>query len=352
MWQARLLFSALVLTQWTSGAGQPDANETALRQRVDRDPHSFEANHELGEWYIRRKELPRAIPYLERAYSIDPAQYNNGYDLALAYLESGRAEDSRRVVEAMLAIKDTPELHNLLGDVEAGGGHIEAAARQYETAARADPSEKNLFDLGSFLASHRGFEQARIVFEYAVGRYPKSAQLRVGLGIADYSLGRYDDAVETLCQAVDLDPTDTRALDFLGKMYDVSPAYAEQVVNRLARFVETYPQNAAANYYYALSLRKRGLGTPGNAARAEVYLKNAVRLSPRWAEAHYQLGLLYEDEDETANAVREYEAAARLDPSAAKTHYHLAGLYRRAGRTGLAEREMHAFEELKGKKPE
>ena len=335
-----------------AAAGQPDPNETTLRQRVDKDPHSFEANHELGELYVRRKDLPRAIPYLERAYLIDPAQYDNSYDLALAYLEIGRAEDSRRTIQAMLAIKDTAELHNLLGDVEAAGGHVEAAARQYESAARTDPSEKNLFDLGSFLAAHRGFEQARVVFEYAVGRYPKSAQLRVGLGVADYSLGRYDDAVEILCQAVDLDPKDTRALDFLGKMYDVSPAYADQVTKRLARFVEIYPQNAAANYYYALSLRKRGLGTPGNATGAEAYLKNAVRLSPRWAEAHYQLGLLYEYEDEIANAVREYEAAARLDPSAAKTHYHLAGLYRRTGRTELAEHEMHAFERLKANKPE
>ena len=129
----------------------------------------------------------------------------------------------------------------MLGDVEAASSHIEAAARSHEIAARADPSEKNLFDLGSFLVSHRGFDQARIVFEYATGRYPQSAKLRVGLGVADYSLGQYDRAVEALCQAVDLDPRDTKALDFLGKMYDISPAYADEVTKRLAGFVKSYP---------------------------------------------------------------------------------------------------------------
>ena len=88
--------------------------------------------------------------------------------------------------------------------------------------------------------------------------------------MALYSLRRYDEAVERLCQAVDLDPRDTKALDFLGKMHDISPQYASHVAERLAHFVELYPTNAAANYYYALTLGNRG----------ESYLQKAVQLDP------------------------------------------------------------------------
>ena len=232
--------------------------EDSLREQVRSSPASFQPQHALGEFYIQQHNLPAAIACLEAARQIDPSNYENAYDLALAYLQTGNTARSRELITALLARKDRAELHNLLGDVEEAEGHVQDAAKQYETAARMDPTEKNLFDLGSHLLLHRGFEPALKVFSFAAPRFPQSARLRVGLGIAHYSLGQYDDAVETLCQAVDLDPKDTKALDFLGKMYDVSPQFADEVTKRLARFVQLYPENAAANYYYGLSLREAG----------------------------------------------------------------------------------------------
>jgi len=327
------------------------ALEASLLDRVKKDHASFQANHQLGEFYIRQKRLQNAIPYLERARSIDPAEYNNSYDLALAYLETGKVQQSRQIVEAMLARKDAAELHNLLGDVEAAASHLDAAAQQYEIAARSDPSEKNLFDLGTFLVSHQGFDQARTVFEYGTGRYAQSARLRVGLGVSDYSLGRYDEAVNAVCQAVDLDPKDTKALAFLGKMYDISPALADEVTKRLARFVEIYPNSSAANYYYGLSLRKRQLGRRDNLETSGHYLAKAVNLNPKWAEAHFQLAILYEDRGDSVRAIGEYEAAAALDPTEPRTHYRLGMLYRKTGQSALAERELHLFEMLKNRSP-
>ncbi|PYT30988.1 MAG: hypothetical protein DMG57_06525 [Acidobacteria bacterium] len=176
-------------------------------------------------WFVDY-EGTRIIPAnrldAKAARQIDLSNYENAYDLALAYLQTGAIAKSREVISALLDRKDRAELHNLSGDVEEAEGHVQDAVKQYEIAARMDPTEKNLFDLGSHLLLHRGFEPALKVFAFATPRDPQSAKLRVGLGIAHYSLGQYDDAVETLCQAVDLDPKDTKALDFLGKMYDVS----------------------------------------------------------------------------------------------------------------------------------
>jgi len=75
-------------------------------------------------------------------------------------------------------------------------------------------------------------------------------------------------------------------------MHDVSEQFAGDVTKRLAHFVKIYPDNAAANYYYALSLRK---GSRGSQAEAETHLVRAVKLNPAYTEAHYELGLLYED---------------------------------------------------------
>ena len=214
---------------------------------------------------------------------------------------------------------------------------IDETARQLERTARLDPSENNLFDLGSYLLKHAGFSPGLTVFDYGVTRYPESARLRVGLGVALYSLGRYDDAVERLCQAVDLDPRDTKALDFLGKMHDLSPRYANQVGGRLARFVELYPNNAAANYYYALTLGSRGVS----------YLQKAVRLDPALTDAHYQLGLLSEAAGESGKAIAQYKITVQQRPDFSQAHYRLARLYQKSGKTHLAREEFTILKTLR-----
>ena len=302
----------------------------------------------LTSLFCMRCLLAILLPYALFAQTV-PANYDDAYNLALKYLEAGATEKSRQVIQALLQRQDKAELHNLLGDIEEHEGHVQQSAEQYETAARMDPSENNLFDLANELLLHRGFQPALKVLVYATQKYPQSAKLRVGLGVAYYSLGQYDQALDALCQAVDLDPKDTRALDFLGKMYNIAPEKADEVTRRLARFAREYPNNAAANYYYALSLRGRTAQghSPDAGRQAGDLLRKAIKLKPDWAEAHYQLGLLYEDQALSNDAIHEYQTAVRLQPSLATPHYRLAQLYRKKGQQQLAQSEFHVFEALK-----
>jgi tetratricopeptide (TPR) repeat protein len=238
-------------------------------------------------------------------------------------------------------------LHNLLGLVEEKAGHIQPAADQYQRAAHMDPTEKHVFDLGQCFLRNRGAEQAIQIFTFGVGTYPASARMQVGLGVAHYARGEYDQAVEALCRGVDLDPSDTRALYFLGQMLDVSAVLAGEVTSRLAHFVDAYPSNAAANYYYALSLWKRT--SQPDAQSAEKYFKKALDLDPKMADAHLQLGILYEDTERLRDAVREYELAVKLDPRNDKGHFRLARAYRAAGRNKQAEDQLRLYRELHSK---
>ena len=78
-----------------------------------------------------------------------------------------------------------------------------------------DPSESNIFDWGSELLLHRTLEPAIEVFSHGAERYPDSPRMAIGLGMAYYSLGKYDDAVKSLLRAADLSPSDPRGYPFL-----------------------------------------------------------------------------------------------------------------------------------------
>ena len=60
--------------------------------------------------------------------------------------------------------------------------------------AETDPSESNYFDWGTELLVHRAVEPAIEVFSKGNRLFPDSARMLVGLGVAWYSHGSYEQA--------------------------------------------------------------------------------------------------------------------------------------------------------------
>ena len=237
-------------------AGKASLAGEQFRKALELEPKNFDANHNLGEFYIQSGKIAEACPKLEEAQRIAPSSYDNDYDLALAYFLTGRLAEARKLVQSILPAKNAGELHNLLGQIEEKDGKYIAAANEFETAAHMDPSEDNLFDWGSELLLHRAYEPAIEVFQEATRRYPSSPRLMIGLGMTLDQRGKYDEAIKALLAAADLDPSDARCYLFLSKAYDSSPSQAGEVIKRFQRYAELKPNNALAQYYYALSLWK------------------------------------------------------------------------------------------------
>jgi len=323
--------------------------EVQFKKAVELEPRNFDANHNLGESYVRAGKIAEAAPFLEQAHRIDPSSYDNGYDLALAYIVTGRLADARQLIHDLLKLKNTAELHNLLGEIEEKDGKFVVAANEYETAAHAEPSESNLFDWGSELLLHRTLGPAVEVFQQASERYPKSGRLVIGLGMALYARGNYDDAVKSLLRGADLNPSDPGCYLFLSKAYNSSPGQASEVIERFRRFVELQPRNARAHYYYAMSLWKGKRSEDPNLDlhQIEALLKTSLTLDPKSAEAHLQLGNLYSDQSKYADAIPEYEKARELDPDLADVRYRLGQAYVRTGQKERAQEEFAVYQKIR-----
>jgi tetratricopeptide (TPR) repeat protein len=326
--------------------------EDSLRATVAREPENFEANHRLGTLLVDEGRPHEGLPYLEHASRIQPGDYDNAYKLALACASSGDYEHARTNVRALLAQQEKAELHHLLGDVAEKTGDPLEAVREYQRAAQLDASEPNLFDWGAELLMHHAPEPAAEVFLNAHRAFPHSVRILVGLGVAWFAHGSYDQAIQYLGEASDLNPDDPNPYLFLGRIQSVEASPSAAIAERLARFARLQPQNAFANYYYAVSLwnqRKRPEDAQ-TAAQVESLLGKAVALDPKLGEANLQMGILYSERKDFPKAIVAYQQAIAVNAHMEQAHYRLAQTYRLIGQNDKAQIELHFYEQISKEK--
>jgi tetratricopeptide (TPR) repeat protein len=329
--------------------GKAELAGEQFRKALALQPTNYDANHNLGEFYLQTGKLTEALPLLKQANQIKPGAYDNAYDLAMAEFLLGQLDDARAAIQALMKQRDTGELHNLLGQIDEKDGKFVAAANDYEAAAHLDPSEDNLFAWGSEMLLHRTYEPAISIFQKASEMYPKSPRILIGLGLALYSRGIYDKAVQALIGAADLSPKDERCYLFLSKAYNSSPLQADEVVDRFKRYADLRPDNALAQYYYAVSLwkGKRVGSSTVDLGLIETLLKKSIALDNSVADAHVQLGNLYADQHEYEKSIPEYERALELDPNLPDAHYRLGTDLVHAGQKEKAQKEFAVYQTLR-----
>lgn len=327
-------------------AGQVEAAGTQLRKALELEPKSYDANHDLGEYYVRAGRLAEAEPLLKAAQTIQPGRYDNGYDLALAELMLSHFGQAREVVQSLIRQKDSGELRNLLGQIDEKDGKFIDAANDLQAAAHLDPSEENIFDWASEMLLHRTLDPAITIFQQGSERYPKSVRMKIGLGLALYSRGKYDDAVKALIAAADLSPNDPRCYLFLSKAYHSSPGQADDVIERFRRYADAEPNNAAAQYYLAISMwkGKRVEDASETLGKVEGLLQKAIALDPKLTEAHVQLGSLYADEHKFEPSAAELQKALELNANLPDAHYRLATDYVHLGQKDAAQKEFAIYQ--------
>jgi tetratricopeptide (TPR) repeat protein len=248
--------------------------------------------------------------------------------------------------------QEKAELHHLLGDVEEKLSNSLDAVREYQRAAELSPSEANLFDWGAELLMHRVPEPAIEVFTRGNHVFPHSVRMLVGLGVSWYARGSYELAVQRLCEASDLNPDDSSPYLFLGKIQNVEKMQSDALVERLRRFVTLQPENAMANYFYAVSLWEGRKNPEDNETLAQVqsFLEKAVHLDPELGPGYLQLGILYSERKDFSKAISAYQQTIEVNPSLEEAHYRLAQAYRQTGQKLKAEEELRVYDQISKRK--
>jgi tetratricopeptide (TPR) repeat protein len=298
--------------------------EKSLRKLLNGEPNSFDANRDLGTLLAESGNSAEALPYLQRASQTKP---------------------------------DDADVHVLLAEVAEKVNDPLLAVREYQRAAELQPSERNFFELGAELLAHRALQPATEIFAKGSRLFPRSNRLLVGLGVSWYGRGAYDQAATNLESASDLDPANSIPYLFLGKMQSVEVEPFKGAVTTLARFAKLEPDNALANFYYAVSIlkesadeRRSGTAAGDSSKRVELLLHKALQIDPQLGAAHLLLGNMAWDGGDVKAAIDQYrqaiEVSSDMDDTIAEAHYRLAQAYLHTGEKLKAQEELELHRQL------
>jgi tetratricopeptide (TPR) repeat protein len=182
---------------------------------------------------------------------------------------------------------------------------------------------------------------ARTVLESLSAHDTKNALYPYWLGRLDYDAQHYPEATRHFQQAITLDPTMARAYDNLGLCYSYQNQTAPAVENfNRAIELDGNSQHPSAWPYLNLAVT---LQFVGRTQEAETDLREALRLDPQLAAAHYRLGNVLQELGQLDAAVQEQLAAVRLDDKYAEPHVALAHIYNQQGRRAAAQEEVKIY---------
>jgi tetratricopeptide (TPR) repeat protein len=310
----------------------------ALERAAALDAKNPQTETNLGLALMQTNQPKLAADAFARAAETAPNDADLLYNWSLALLGAGDAMKASEVLSRSPNRDSSAQVQSLLGDLAERQDRYKEAVDHYQTAVNLDPSEANLYSLGLELLRHWTFEPAIKIFEYGVSRYPGSAHLLSGEGIAKYANNDYAGAAHIFSGLLTKDPDNAFYADILGHSCSLMPDSIEGC-SSLEGFAERHPGNATAATYAAASILHRPAAAD-NLALAKKLLDRAIAADPNLADAYYQLGILQQQQSRWTESMVALEKAISLKPGFSKAHYRLALAYSHAGQREKAQTQI------------
>jgi tetratricopeptide (TPR) repeat protein len=284
-----------------------------------------------------------AAHVLEKAHRIDPASASTTWNMALAEYKAGAFDQVLTSLDALPGGSESaqPEVLYLRGKamqaLKRPGASVILAQ-----ACRARPQEEYCSDAAIFLMREGQLPQAAELLELELRNQQPTAAALSMVGLVQFRLGRYHDAIKSYTQAIQCDAAlaaPREGLAFLLYMtgdLETARATAEEAM-------KTPGVNFYVPYLHALILWRISHRFGPDALTS---LAASLQKDPNFAPAYFLRGKIRAENNDLDGALTDFQTAASLDTKYALPWYKMAQVYRRQGRVDEAKRAERQFATL------
>ena len=276
-----------------------------------------EAYSMLTDALVKYRDYEQAVDAGRKAAELDPKSVSVRLNLALSLARTGSFQEAADVARKTLELEPTSAAaHATLGEAQLASGNVDDAQTWFQKALGHDPNDPG---------AHAGMADIHLKreeWDSAVTEATKALEVDDALsrayavrGLANSARGDLAAANTDLAMAVTVNPDNA----------ETQYAYAQVLEAQDDKGVAATHYKKAFQLDPTLTAAGVSLGellvSQGKHQEAQQVLTQVIAGKPDSAMAHYLLGVVQNNQDQSDPAIGEFARAAELDPSLAAAYY-------------------------------
>jgi tetratricopeptide (TPR) repeat protein len=296
------------------------AAEGALRKAIELNPNLAATYDLLVSIYVQTNRLPEALKELDAVLTKNPQYAPALLTSGIIYSQMGDFAKARDSYEKALAVDPnfTPALNNLAYIYSEKLSNLNRAAELARKAHELYPSEPSVMDTYGWVLYRQGkYQEAAELLAQSAAEAPDNGEIQFHLGMANYMVGRSEDARAALEKAA-ASPGDFPGKDEAKSRLSSLSQGGTTSLTDLEKFANEKPNDPVSLMRLGATYVKEG-----STAKAAGAYERALQANPKLAEAALALALLNAGPLKNNAKALEYAKKARAlaptDPHATAT---------------------------------
>ena len=303
-------------------------NETLFRRTTEASPASARSHFLLGTALVEKGDYREGAAAFRRGLEIAPGHSGGLVSLGQALESAGEPGEAEAALrEAVAHAPSMPSVHEALGLLLYKRGRLEEASSVLERALKLDPasaaSRSALAEVSLAAGRERAKEgdtsRALELFRTSFESQPSAAAAN-DVGVLLGMVGNMDDAEQWHRRALELEPDDARAWNYLG-VIEERRRQRSQAKGFYKKALASDPDLVPGLLNLASVLLNEG-----DVTGAEKHYRKASELDPSSYEAHNSLGIALARMGRRAEAADEFRKALSVNRELAAARENLAAL--------------------------
>ncbi len=331
--------NTIALGNWFAQHEQFACASETFRAGISRNAGSAQLHYLYALALVAQKQIPNAVPELQKSIQLEPNALNPHLLLASLYAGIGKQVEAAQESQKVLAIdpKNEQALDGITGMMIDHGDYADVV----KLLGPARRTEKLAIRLSQALALMNDFGYAEGVLKDGLEANPHSVPLARALAVILVHQHKPDEAIATLLKAVQEHPSDITAAVDLYRIY-ILMGHLQEAATMESRLLAARPHDRDVLYLSGIIER-----SAGRYEQAKKYLEESVALDPEFFYTRYNLGAVLVILHEWQEAKVNLEKAIALGISQSEAHYELAKALNALGEHDRAQEELAKYQKIK-----